>query len=139
MSWSGRLFGAVIGIALPLAALGEGNRLVLACETVAPAEERSDEAAPLPARPTFTLAPVKTDRDGAGEIHATGPDGRTFAGVSASHTGPFAWTAGTVLHTLNVKGTTADGRTLVLLGRLDQAQAAVPPKSQLTQLLCEVS
>ncbi|MEZ5766803.1 MAG: hypothetical protein R3D80_03450 [Paracoccaceae bacterium] len=140
MSLHTRLFGAFLCCAvLPGLAAAEGNRLTLACAPLAPADAGSEETAPLPASPGFLLAPVKTDRAGAGEIQATGPDGGPFAGVTASHTGPFAWTAGTVLNTLTVEGTTADGRTLVLWHRLDQAQAAVPPAGQLVKLICEVS
>lgn len=131
----------------PTSAAAEGNRLALDCATRPPAaadEAIAEEAAPDPARPdparaTFVLAPVRTDRDGAGEIEATMPDGRTFPGVTASHTGPFAWTAGTVLNTLTVKGQTAGGGALVLWQRLDQAQSDVPPTGILTKLQCEVS
>ncbi len=136
------LLAALAVLALPAHAAAEGNRLALACEalTPAPADEAvAEAAAPLLQRPTFTIAPVQTARDGSGTIETTGPDGRTAAGVTASHTGPFAWTAGTVLNTLTVEGTTADGRTLVLWHQLDQAQAQVPPVGQLTKLICEVS
>ncbi|MCB1354973.1 MAG: hypothetical protein KDK53_00210 [Maritimibacter sp.] len=146
---SSRLFAALVGglTALPAPTLSEGNRLVLACEmlTPAPADEApsdeapAEEAVPTPANPQFLIAPVKTDRDGVGEIQATGPDGGPYAGVTASHQGPFAWTAGTVLNTLTVEGTAADGRALVLWHRLDQAQAAAPPAGHLNKLLCEVS
>ena len=51
----------------------------------------------------------------------------------------FAWTAGTVLNTLALKGRLDDGRAYVLWHQLDQAQAAVPPTGILTQLICEVS
>lgn len=136
------LFSFALATTLPALAAAEGNRLTLTCEPLAPAqpnEATADEAALLSLRPNFTIAPLKTARDGSGQIHATDPDGRTFAGVTASHTGPFAWTGGTVLNTLTVEGTTADGRTLVLWHQLDQAQGNVPPQGQLTKLLCEVS
>ncbi|MCB1328192.1 MAG: hypothetical protein KDK28_01410 [Maritimibacter sp.] len=144
MTPTNRLFAALIGglAALPGPMLAEGNRLVLACETLGPAPAdgaQTEETAPLPANPQFLIAPVKTDRDGAGEIQATGPGGGPYAGVTAAHQGPFAWTAGTILNTLTVEGTAADGRALVLWHRLDQAQAAVPPAGRLTKLLCEVS
>jgi hypothetical protein len=102
-------------------------------------EAVADEVAPLPQNPTFTIAPLRTTRDGSGTVEATGPDGQTAAGVTASDAGPFAWTAGTVLNTLTVEGTTEDGRTLMLWHRLDQAQASVPPVGQLINLICEVS
>lgn len=130
------LLTAFVVTALPALAVAEGNRLVLTCDPLTPA---ADEARAGASRASFTIAPVKTARDGSGPIEATGPDGTTAAGVAASHTGPFAWTAGTVLNTLTLEGSTADGRTLVLWHRLDQAQAAVPPAGELTKLLCEAS
>jgi len=139
------LLAALMALALALAgpAAAEGNRLALACEALAPVvpadEVIAEEAAPLPRQPTFTIAPLRTARVGSGTVEATGPDGRTNAGVTASHTGPFAWTSGTVLNTLTVEGATEDGRTLVLWHQLDQAQAQVPPVGQLTKLICEIS
>lgn len=129
------VLAALLFATLPALAVAEGKRLVLTCTPLTPA---ADDAAADEAAPTFTIAPLKTARDGSGPIRATGPDGITAAGVAASHSGPFAWTAGTVLNTLTVEGSTADGRTLVLWHRLDQAQAAVPPAGALTKLLCEV-
>ncbi|HCQ65331.1 MAG TPA: hypothetical protein DIU07_09325 [Rhodobacteraceae bacterium] len=136
------LLAALMALALAGPAAAEGNRLALACEALAPVpadEAIAEEAAPLPRQPTFTIAPLRTARDGSGTVEATGPDGRTNAGVTASHTGPFAWTSGTVLNTLTVEGATEDGRTLVLWHQLDQAQAQVPPVGQLTKLICEIS
>jgi len=134
------LLATLVVTALPAFAAAEGNRVAFDCEPLAPApiEDAAPEA-PATLRPTFAIAPVKTARDGSGEILATDPEGRTFAGVTASHTGPFAWTGGTVLNTLTIEGNTADGHTLVLWHQLDQAQAAVPPEGQLIKLICEVS
>ena len=136
------LLAALMALALAGPAAAEGNRLAIACEALAPVpadEAIAEEAAPLPRQPTFTIAPLRTARDGSGTVEATGPDGRTNAGVTASHTGPFAWTSGTVLNTLTVEDATEDGRTLVLWHQLDQAQAQVPPVGQLTKLICEIS
>ena len=137
------LMALVLVLALAGPAAAEGNRLALVCEALAPVQAdeavAEEAAAPSPRQPTFTIAPLRTARDGSGAVEATGPDGRTNAGVTASHTGPFAWTSGTVLNTLTVEGTTADGRTLVLWHRLDQAQSQVPPQGILTKLLCKVS
>lgn len=139
----------LIWVALPALAAAEGNRLTLACDLLDPAGPAAPEdaqpgdtpaaALPLPAHPVFTFAPVKLDRAGAGPVAVTAPDGQTAPGVTASFQGPYAWTLGTILHTLTVKGPTADGRTLVLWHRLDQAQTDVPPAGQLLQLTCEVS
>ncbi len=126
--------------ALPALAVAEGNRLDFACAPLDPTDHTmTDESGAQQNRPAFTIAPVKTDRDGSGQIEATMPDGRTAPGVTASHQGPFAWTLETTLHTLTVEGETADGRALVLWHQLDQAQEAVPPQGALTKLLCEVS
>ena len=134
------LLAALLPFALPAMAAAEGNRLAMLCDPLAPADEaNAEEAAPRAAGAAFTIAPSKTGRDGSGQIEATMPDGRTAPGVTASHAGPFAWTAGTVLHTLTVQGQTADGRSLVLWHRLDQAQTQVPPTGTLTKLICEVS
>lgn len=135
------LLAALSVPALPACALAEGNRLAFACAPLAPdADTTSTEAAaPLPDHPAFILAPVKTDRDGAGQIQVTGPNGHAAPGVANSFRGPFAWTSGTILNTLTVEGAVADGRSLVFWHRLDQAQTKVPPVGTLTKLICEVS
>ena len=135
------LLAAFGTVALPALAAAEGDRLALVCEPLAAGgdEAPAEAAAALPPRPAFTFAPLKTGRDGSGQIAATMPDGQTAPGVTASPQGPFAWTAGHVLHTLTLKGRVADGRALVLWHRLDQTQTQVPPVGALTKLICVVS
>ena len=120
-----------LAFALPLPGHAIGNRLALDCVPHAPAAgaDEADVAGPQ----AFALA---LKRGGAIEVAVPGG---FVPGVSASKAGPFAWTVGTTLNTLTLKGRTADGGTLVLWHRLDQAQTQVPPTGTLTKLICELS
>ncbi|MAM60634.1 hypothetical protein [Maritimibacter sp. UBA3975] len=111
---------ALLALAAPLAAHGEGARLALDCAG-------ADDTAR-----TFVFAPVEVDAEGIGRI-TVGEDARP--GIAAGFFGPWSWTADKVRTTLMVNGDAGDDGVPMLLHELDTT--TTPFTATLTELTCE--